>query len=180
MPRYDWKCTCGATTEVVRCMAESSVGPHRPCGNCGGTAFTKAVCKPQVHIPGGRSENGTWPVRIPKAEKFILRNPDGSVVRDNKGIPLVGYKDVVFKNLAEQKDWMNRNGKELMMDGEADSTGSDSQHSVYDQSHPAPSDAASKAASNAFFVEDPNEVADIQYTKVEPILVESPSNQPTV
>lgn len=174
MPRYDWKCqTCNAVTEVYRSMAQSDLGPHQPCGRCRSHNFKKAISRPEVMIPGGRSESSTWPVTISKAEKFMLRNPDGSFALDHKGVPLVGYKDVTFKNAAEQKEWLNRNGKELLMDGEADSTKGSSEASFYDQRALPPSAEAASVASRSFFVEDPNEVADIAYSKIEPILVET-------
>lgn len=161
MPRHDWKCTCGAITEVVRSMDCSNVGPRNHCRSCGGTSFKKQVAKTHALIPGGRSESSPWPICIPKMEKFMLRGDDGEVLKNSNGVPLVGYKDVVFTSKAHQDQYLKEHGKALMMDGEADSTVNvESTHSVYDQTSIAPSEYSTKLAEQSFFVEDPNEVSE--------------------
>ena len=143
-------------------MSESSRPPYHGCKRCGNDHYTKQVSKPAPPlIVGGRSERSPWPLRVPKLEKFNLRAPDGSLVRDAQGRPVVGHKDVVFKSAAEQREYLDRQGLALMMDGEADSTfNPDSQKSAYHQGDGvAPTPEADRLQQQTFFVEDPNEIS---------------------
>lgn len=138
-------------------MAEYNVGPRQTCPSCGGSQFKPTVAAAQVHVPGGRSERSPWPLKIDKLERVVTRTPDGKIVRDEHDRPVVSYRDVVFHSLAEQNEYLQRTGRERMMDGEADSTvNEESTHSVYHHGDtPAPSAEASRMASRAFYVEDP-------------------------
>lgn len=112
-------------------------------------------------MPGGRSEQGVWPLRVPKLEKHLLKE-NGQIVKDAKGLPVVVYKDVVFQSLSDQNEYLARNGLARMMDGEADSTvNEDSTHSVFTNGElpPAPSEKALTLASNIFFTEDPKAIS---------------------
>lgn len=147
--RYDWRCTCGATVEVVRTMTDCLVGPRHECPRCRGHDFRKQVSRPEVLVPGGKSERSPYPFVLPKAEKFFDYE---------RGV--VVTRDVVFHSFAEQKEWMDRHDKVLYMDGEADSTfNSDSQKSVFTQGETAPpTPAAQTLSEQMFYVESPAEV----------------------
>lgn len=161
MPRYDWNCSCGATTEVFRTYDESGVGPYGKCRNCGGTfrdgpaEWKRVFGKFTLLVPGGTSERNPFPIKVDKIDKVMLVDGNNKPILDPKGLPVFEYRDVIFTSAAQQKEWLDQRGQGLFMEGEADSTKGNSEHSFFDQPIPAaPSAAAEQILSNAHFVED--------------------------
>jgi hypothetical protein len=97
-------------------------------------------------------------VVLRNAEKFLVRDAHGKiVVRD--GLPVVGYRNVVFQNKREQDEYLARRGWARLADGEADSTVSEeSTHSAFSQGDtPPPTPEAVQLAEQTFFVENVQE-----------------------
>ena len=130
-------------------MRDYEVGPRHACPRCGGQSFRRQVSRPEILVPGGKSERSPYPFKLTKAEKSFDYQR-GEVVT----------KDVVFRSFAEQKEWMERHDKVLFMDGEADSTfNPDSQRSTFVQGDtPPPTPGAAALSEQLFFVERPEEV----------------------
>lgn len=154
---YGWRCAnekCGAVTEVIRRMSESHIPPWHSCRNCGNDTYKKVLTAPQIHIPGGRSEAGVWPVVLAKQGQPILRG------HDENGLPIIERPDVVFKNQAEQDRWLEANGKARLADYEDPAIG-ESQHSHFHQGDTPPPTARSlQLAKDITFKESPKPTHD--------------------
>ena len=156
MPRHDWVCQnplCGATTEVVRTMTDCDVPPRHGCKNCGYDLYKKRMPLIQVHVPGGRSEKGNWPMVLPKMGEQRLAGIDSN------GLPIVVKPDVVLQNEAEYRQYLAATDRVMLADYE-DPAVTDSQHSHFAQGEVpcAPSVRAEQLAKDVIFTEDPGEI----------------------
>jgi putative FmdB family regulatory protein len=59
MPSYNWTCTCGHNTEVVRKMADIDLAPDNGCDKCGSKELKRTIAID------------------PKVKNFVLRGETG-------------------------------------------------------------------------------------------------------
>lgn len=91
-------------------MADSKVGPHDPCRACGASNWKKEILLPHAVMREGHESKFPIRVELPSVNR---RGEDGRMLPFD---PAQDRRHVVFKNQAEQREWLTRHGKILTSD----------------------------------------------------------------